>query len=584
MKSFFRTMLAVIVGHAILAGLLIIVIAGAVMSRLDDKVDVKDGTALVMTLDGAIPESDPVGGFSMPWSPRALSHAMILENLEKARHDGRIGAVVLRIGSPGIGFAKMDEIREQVAMLRDADKPVWVYTEMMGLGALYLGSACDRILMMKHGFCSLEGFSSERLFLAGTLEKLGIEQNLHRIEGYKSAAEAFQRKDMSPTSRENAEWMMDEFYGGFVRTVEEGRRLGAGFLEGEVFALGVLTPAEAHEMGLADELVYWDEVEGMLLELDGIAEMKKRRTDTELRALPQTVSGEEYAKVSRKDAGIKGRKKIAVVHATGLIQGEESGMSFPFGVTMGSATIAEAFRDAVRDKDVAGVVFRIDSGGGESHTSWKIQRAALEASRIKPMVVSMCDVAGSGGYMICYPLPNIVANRNSVVGSIGSISGKFNMRGLYDKVGVTKDFVRRGSMAGMWSDYSGFTDEQWASFKERHWADYFEWVDDVAETRGMTREQIDGVARGRVWTGEQALEHGLIDELGSFYHAVSRLKEQAGIPEDEEVEYVRFPRKKSPMEALKSGGFAAMLFSAWDHLAGPLRSHATWVVDWNTYR
>ncbi len=584
MKSFLRTILAVMVGHAIIAGLVVIVVAGAVMSRMDDKVDLSDGTALVMTLDGAIPESDPAGGLAMPWADRPLSHAAILENLEKARHDERIRAVVLKIGSPGIGFAKMDEIREQIAKLRDAGKPVWTYTEMMGLGALYIGSASDRTFLMRHGFCSLEGFSSERMFLAGALEKLGVVQNLHRIEGYKSAAEIFQRRDMSPESRENAEWIMDELYGNFIRTVEGGRNLGEGFLENEVFSLGTLSPIEAHELGLADQLVYWDEVEQLLLEVEGIEEQEKRRTDGEIRSLPRTVSGGEYAKVSRKDAGIEARKKIAVVHAAGAIQGEESGFSFPFGVTMGSATIAQAFRDAVRDKDVAGIVFRVDSGGGESHTSWKIQRAALEASGVKPMVVSLCDMAGSGGYMICYPLPDIVANRTSVVGSIGSISGKFNMRDLYEKIGVTKDFVRRGRMAGMWSDYASFTDEQWAAFRERHWASYYIWVDDIAEARGMTREQIDNMARGRVWTGEQALEHGLIDDLGSFYDAVSLLKEKAGIPADEEVEFVRFPKKKSPLEALRTGGFGAMLFSVWNHLTGPFRSDAIWAIDWNTYR
>jgi protease-4 len=296
------------------------------------------------------------------------------------------------------------------------------------------------------------------------------------------------------------------------------------------------------------------------------------------------ISGRDYAKVARSEAGLKGKKTIAVVHASGMIQGEESGFAIPFGQSMGSATMEEAFRSAATNKDVAGILFRVDSGGGESHTSWRIQRAALRARELKPMVVSMGDVAGSGGYLICYPCEPILAGKLSVVGSIGSISGKFNLKGLYDKLGITKDFVTRGPFATMNSDYSDYTPEEWAAFTREHWADYEFWVEDIAHARGKTPAEIDSIGRGRVWTGEQALERGLIDKIGGYDEALALLKEKIGVPSSEEVKIVHYPKKKGTLDALRSGGLAAAIVTAVDQVVAPMRQPAVWAVDWNEYR
>jgi len=569
---------AVLVAQLLIVGALAVVIA----ARLSDKVKVPKGAVLVQSLDGAIPDSPQGGGMPGPFGRAGESHASILGNLEKARHDARIHAVVLEIGLPEIGFAKMDELRARIGQLRAAGKPVWAYTEGLSRGSLYLGAACDSLFLLPNGYVSLHGSASGRPFLKGTLEKLGIRENLHRIEHYKSAAEMIQGERMSPESRANIEWILDSLYPHSLATIEEDRRLAPGTLESRIFPAGVLTPDEALALGLVDRLLYRDGLEERLLALPGVEQ--DQGTKEGLGPRPRTVSGSEYASVERKAAGIKAKERIAVVHASGYIGGEESGYQFPFGASMGAATMERAFRAAAEDKEVKAIIFRVDSGGGESSTSWKIQRSAKRAAEKKPLVVSMGDMAGSGGYLICYPCAPLLAGPRSIVGSIGSISGKFNMRGLYDKLGITWDFVSRGPNALMGSDYFDYTPEQWASFKQRHWRDYQDWIDDIARFRGRTAAEIDSVGRGRVWTGEQALAHGLIDELGAFDDAVRIAKEKAGIAADAEVEFVHYPKAKGFIESLKSGGLGAAIAGLIDGWLAPLRREQTWALEWGTYR
>jgi protease-4 len=577
MKSFLKTLFAVLVAQI----LLVAVIVGLLAAKMKDAPDVKSGSVLVQTLHGHIQESAPAGGLPVP-GKTGLTHTDILENLEKARHDERIDAVVLRIGMPSLGLAKSEELRERIRQLREAGKPVWAYTEFVNVRTLYLGGACDSLFMMPQGYASLHGFGASIPFVKNALDKLGIKPNLDKIDEYKTAAEVVQRESLSEPSKENLRWMLDTFYPQVVGTIEKDRGLAPGTLESEVFSQGSLVPTEVLEFKLVDALAYWDEVETRLLELPDV----ERDEDGEegFSPRPRQVMGCEYAKVERKDAGIKTKAKIAVVHATGVIAGEKSGENVFLGQMMGSATMEEAFREAAEDEDIAAIIYRVDSGGGESMTSWRIQHAALRAQEAKPLVVSMCDQAGSGGYTICYPCEDLIANRLSVVGSIGSISGKINISGLHQKLGISWDFVTRGPNALMDSEQFDFTEDQWESFKSRHRRDYNDWVADIARARGKTFEEIEAVAGGRVWTGEQALAHGLVDELGTFDLAVQRAKEKAEIPVDEEVEFVHFPREKGLLESLLSDGLAAAFHALRSQLAPPLATQGTWSVDWNEYR
>lgn len=571
MKSFFRTLIAVLV-----AQLLIVLVLGLVLvMKLKGDVKVESGSVLVQTIAGSITDYAPPSA-GMPFGSDPETHTSIMENLEKARYDKRIEAVVLRLGSPAIGFAMIDELRERIDQLRESGMPVWAYTETLNGGALALGGACDSLFLMPGGYVSLRGFRAERPFLKGTMDKLGIRPNFHQIEKYKAAGEILRRTEMSPGSRENVDWILDDLYPDMISRIEHDRGLAIGSIESEVLNRGSMTPRDAFETDLVDRLTGFDSVEQSLLKIKGVKEADDGSDEAPAR--PLTISGAEYAKVSREDAGIDGKKKIAVIHAQGTIWGEKSGTSFPWGMTMGAGTMENAFRQASTDEDVDAIIFRIDSGGGEAGASWRIASAARRASRLKPVVVSMGDVAGSGGYHIAHPCSVLVAGRHSIVGSIGSVSGKFNMRGFYDKIGMTKDFVTRGPRALMESDYFDYTAEEYELFADRHWADYWEWVEQIAIDRGMSASQVDSAGRGRTFTGDQALERGLVDRIGTFDTALQIVKERAGIDPSEKVELVHYPKKLGPLEALRSGGLATFMFAVLRQVVDPLEFEGTWAV------
>jgi protease-4 len=577
MKTFFRTLIAVLI-----ADLLIVIALGIVIvSKLKDGVDVRSGTVLVQTISGPITEYAPPSS-GIPFASDPETHTSIMENLEKARFDKRIQAVVLRLGYAEIGIAKADELRDRIGQLRRSGTPVWAYTEVLNGKNLFIGAACDSLFLLPGGYVSLRGIRAERMFFKRTLEKLGVKENLHKIEDYKAAADLLQREDMSPGARENINWILDELYPHWVSTIEADRGLTTGSFEEDALARGAMVPREAAELNLVDRLASFDEVESSLLGIKGVKEAKKESKGD--RARPRTVTGADYVEVSRKDAGIKAKKTIAVVHAQGMMLGEVSGSTFPFGMTLGAATMEKALQQAASNDDVEAIILRIDSGGGEGSAAYRTSRAVRLASRQKPMVVSMCDVAGSGGYHIAHPCSTLIANSHSIVGSIGSVSGKLNLRGLYEKLGITKDFITRGPSALMESDYFDYTPEEYQAFADRHWQDYWEWVEQIAADRGMSPADVDSAGRGRTFTGDQALARGLVDRIGGFDLAVDVAKEKAGIPLDEDVKLLHYPAKKGPLEALKSGGLVALLHALVGQTLQPFRHDANWAVDWTSYR
>ena len=289
--------------------------------------------------------------------------------------------------------------------------------------------------------------------------------------------------------------------------------------------------------------------------------MLKGEKDEELR----TVFQERYAEVPPKKVGLKGDKTVAVIHAQGTITGSESGVSPLFGVTMGHETIVAELRRARQDDDVAAVVFRVDSRGGDSLASDLMGHEVEITAAAKPVVASMVDVAASGGYHIAYPASRILADPTTITGSIGSIGGKFNLAGFYDKLGIDHDRVTRGPMALMDSDLRDYTPEERARFEANHWNSFNHWLRDVAKHRGISFEEAELLAHGRVWSGRQAVANGLVDELGDLDRAVQVAKELAGIAADEGVTVVHYPEKKGLLESLFGEGdvAAAARWAVW---------------------
>jgi protease-4 len=375
------------------------------------------------------------------------------------------------------------------------------------------------------------------MYAKGMLDKLDINVNLHKIDEYKSAAEMVTREDMSPEAREMYGWIMDDLWkAGMTALIEE-----RGLSESKIIDLmkhAMFTVEEAKDAGLLDELLYFDELEARL-----------KGDDDELK----TVSQKTYANVEREKVGLKGKKTIAIVHAHGMIGGRKSRVDPMLGIIMGHETVNADLKKARLDEDVAAVIFRVSSGGGESLASDLIGHEVELVSNEKPIVASMIDVAASGGYSIAYRASKIVADPTTITGSIGSISAKFNTAGLYDKLGLTFDHITKGPNGLLWSAQHDFTDEQYERFADNHWDGFNIWLEDISKHRGIPMETLETLAMGRVWTGNQAIENGLIDEVGGLERAIELAKELADIPADEEVTIVHYPKKKGLLEMLTGG-------------------------------
>ena len=533
LRSFFASLLALVV--------VIFIIFGVVGSKSAKKPIIKDHSYLVVDIYGEIPAYDAPGGImgEVLGGDSETLHR-ILSNLEKAAADKRIEGVIVKVSSSNtLGTAMAEEIRGALKKVRESGKPVYAFGDTFDRKTVYLASACDSIFMPPAGYMVFTGMGGSANFIKKTLDKLGIKPNLHQIREYKSAAEMMTRTESSPEAREMRQWMADEMWDMQIGAISEDRKLSEDKIV-ELMRHALFTPKEAAEAGLIDRVLYWDELENRL----------KGDKDEKLR----TVTQSNYAKIDRAKVGLKGKKKIAVVHAHGMIGGRQSRVDPLLGMMMGHETVSADLRRARMDKDIAAVVFRVDSRGGEGLASDLISREVQATAAVKPVVVSMIDVAASGGYMISYRASKIVADPMTITGSIGSINAKLNMAGLYDKLGITWDDFEKGPNGLLYSDHQDFTEEQRARFEDNHWDGFNEWFYDVAKHRGIPADQLEKLAMGRVWTGRQAKENKLIDEVGGLDKAIAVAKELAGIPADQQVTLLHYPKKKGLLETIMSEG------------------------------
>jgi len=538
MKRFFVTFAAVVAAQIFLfllvAVVLVSLLGAVVMGRGGKVAGIQAGAYLVQEVPTQLPEYIPTT--SLPFGPRPLSHTDLLENLEKARADSRIAGVVLKIEMPQVGFAKLDEIRDRVRLLQQAGKPVYAYATVVTPKDLYLASACDSIFLHPVGIVHLGGLEAERFYLRRLLEKLDVKPQVSQIKEYKAMAEMILREDMSPAARENAEWVLSGLYEQLIDTLAEDRRTDRRQVEAW-FETCQFDAAEAVELGIADGACFWEELE----------QRWNPGGSTQ-----RSLRGRDYASIPRARVGLHGQR-IAVVHGNGTIAQGENGWVMPLGGTMGDETMIAALREAQDDASVAGVLLRLDTPGGLSTASDRIGRMVEQVAAIKPVVISMVDIAASGGYMVAFRCNTLVAGPGSIVGSIGSINMRANVAGMLAKLGITVDRVTVGPHAAALSTTTSLSPEEFARLEEVHWRNYQQWVDDVARYRGMSLAQVDAVARGRIFTGQQARERGLVDELGGIDVALEQLAEMAGIPSGSEVSFLHLPRQKTLLELLADG-------------------------------
>ncbi len=536
MNEFVRSFAASLLALIVLIG----AIVGVVNMKMNEKSKIEKHSYLIIDIYGPIAEYDDPGGVMgelMGEDGETLQR--ILSNLEKVEVDDRIDGVVFKLSSTNsLGMASSEEIRGAIRRVQAVGKPVIGFADTMDRSTYYLASACDEIYAVPTAYISYHGVAGVRRYLAGTLEKLGIEADLHKIKDYKAAAEMMQRTDMSEFARENAQWILDDLWEQGMLAITEDR----GLSEAEVLAImeyAVLTASEALERGLFDGLLYWDELANRL----------RGEDEDELRMVSQA----RYAQEKASDLGLKGKETIAVIHAHGLIGGRHSSVHPLLGTMIGHETVVAELERARKDEDVAAIVFRVDSGGGDALTSDIIGHAVERAAQDKPVIVSMVNVAASGGYHISYRGTKILADATTITGSIGSISGKFNMSGLYEKLGFDHDYITKGPMALYDVDFRAYTPEEKARHEADHWLGFNHWLRDVSEHRGMSFEEVESLAHGRVWTGTQGAANGLVDEVGGYHRAIEVAKELAEIKADDSVTVMHYPEKGDLLEMVMSG-------------------------------
>ena len=522
-----------IVGGIFFALFLVAVIGIALALSAAGTPDVEENSVLVLKVAGDLPDYNPPDPMAKAFGiEQSESFSSILTQLRKAKADTRVGAVLLDINFPGIGWGKADELRAAIQDFRASGKKVYAYTELGMNKEYYIATAADKIYVPPVGDLYVNGLAAEAMFYRGSLDKLGIEPDVIRIGRYKNAPDQYTRKDMSDEQREVINAILDEYMNGFVGAVAEAR----GKTPEDVLALVDNAPynaVQAQQLGLIDGAIYRDQL------YDELKNQLGYRAEDDLR----TVSSAKYRDVPADSLGINNGERVAVIYASGAITSGSSNDS-PFGGSMvGSDTIVKAINEAADDKSIKAIVLRVDSPGGSALASDLMWHSIEKAKEKKPFVVSMGDVAASGGYYIACNANKIVAEPRTITGSIGVFLGKPVVTGFYDWIGVTNEYVMRGKNAGIFRETEKWNDEERAKMTQQANNIYYDnFVPKVAKGRNMTVEQVDALGQGRVWTGVQAKQNGLVDEFGGLEKAIAIAKELANLPADKDVTRVAYPK------------------------------------------
>src|SRR6201984_2058843 len=491
---------------------------------------------LVIDADGEINEqrspdffADRTGG-----GPPVLHD--FLDAIDAARSDSHIRGIVVRVAPLATGWAKLEEIRAHLMKFRKSGKPSVCYLGYDGVGnpEYYLASACQQVWLPPPSPPIIPGMMAQALFMRGTLDKLKIVPEYYHIAEFKTAGNMFTEKKFTPAHKEEVEGLLNGFYNQYLNDASESRGIERAKFEGLV-KQGPFSAKAALDAKLADKLAYWDEVQDYFKAHGG-----------DWNPLPLV----RYRNYLKSSAVSLGGDRIAVIHATGLILSGESHESPTQGFIMGGDTVAGDLRRARKDSSIKAIVLRVDSGGGSVVASEVIRREVELAHDVKPVVVSMSAVACSGDYWISAPANKIVADPNTITGSIGVIIGKFNISGLYNMLGLSTDQVKTSANDTLFSFQQNFTPAQRAWVEKSLHDTYDQFIKGVAQGRGMTVDAVDKIGKGRVWTGAQAKNLGLVDELGGVDTAIRLAKQLAHITASAPVNIVRFPEEKSFLQQL----------------------------------
>jgi len=514
-----------------IAGFALVRLAGSYGER---KPVVSDGSTLVFKLEGDVPEKAPTEIPIPLFEQQApITIQQTWENFRKAAADPKIKAVIFEPVGLSIGWAKMQEIRQEILEFKKSGKPIVTFLYGPGSREYYLASATDRIFVPPDDTLDVKGLRVESMYFKNSLDKLGVQMDVIHAGKFKDAGDMFTHTAMSPETHEVLDQVVDQYYGDLVTVIAAGRKKTPEQVK-ELIDQGPFTAAEAKQDGLVDALGYEDRAD---------QEVEKRLNQSSLKK----ISLRAYSKIP---APATGGSQIALLAGEGDITRGGENESFGSDSGIHSGSFVKVLKQLENDSSIKGVILRIDSPGGDGVASDEILQATKDLSAKKPLVISMSDYAASGGYFMSITGDPIVAYPNTLTGSIGVIMMKPNLHGLYDKLGITEDLIKRGQFSDMDSSYYPTSPLEQRKYQQEIDSFYSSFVNHVAAARRKSYQQIDDIAQGRVWLGAQAKNNGLVDELGGLDKAIEMVKARAKIPAGEKITLVPYPGRRSVFDLL----------------------------------
>ncbi|MCX7605137.1 MAG: signal peptide peptidase SppA [Bryobacteraceae bacterium] len=530
MKKF---LLGIVAGF-IIAGVTAVVLFFAALKFARRAPEPPEAAWLTLRLGGELPELQPLMLPLPALESRApLTMGEVWSALRRAARDPRVKGLLIKPGGLAVGWAKLEEIRTGLEQVRKAGKPVHAWLAGAGTREYYLASAADRISMSPEDVLDLRGLRVEATYLKGTLDKLGVQVEVEHAGKYKDAGDMFTRNEMSPETREALNALLDDTFERLCQAIAAGRKATPEKAR-EWIDNGPYVAPKAVQAGLVDELAYERDADRKFEESAGGKEKEK----------PKALNARDYLRIPPDTKGRKVRQ-VALLVAQGSILRAAPGDMFGEEQVITPKGIEQQVKLIENDPAIRGVIVRIDSPGGDAVASDEILEQLKRLSKKKTVVFSMSDVAASGGYYMAMTGDPIIAYPGTITGSIGVIYGKANLRGLYAKLGMNREILKRGRFADLDSTFQPLTPEGRARLRETIDFIYDGFLKRVAEGRRKKREEIEPVAQGRVWSGKRARELGLVDETGGLDEAVALLRKKAGIPEEELIRLSVYPAPKS---------------------------------------
>jgi protease-4 len=513
-------------------GLVVLIVSSAMQ---DSSPTVKDKSILVFDLSTKIRDTKPPSTLSSALSEepiKVMTLHQVLDALEAASKDERIMAIFLdgRGVEGGNGYANLTEVRTALERFRATGKKVIAYDVNLSEKEYYLASVANSVIINPMGMVEINGFGSQSLFFTGVLEKYGIGVQVVRVGNYKAAVEPFIRQNISPESRQQTQAFLGDVWNHFLAKVSEPRKVNHREIQGIADNQGILMASEAMAAKLVDRVAYFDEV---------TADLQKLTGKTEGGQSFRQISLENYAEVAINSKTNKlSSNKIAVVYAEGEIVNGEGTVN-----NIGSESFSRELRKIREDEDIKAVVLRVNSPGGSATASEIILRELQLINEKKPLIVSMGNVAASGGYWIATGSEEIFAEPNTLTGSIGVFGLLFNIEKIANNNGLTWDVVKTARLADLDSSVRPKTEQELAIYQKSVEQVYSLFMEKVAKSRNLPLEKVREIAQGRIWSGEDARQIGLVDQIGGLDAAIRHAADKAELGKDWKIE--EYPSRKT---------------------------------------